>query len=438
MTDHADRPAAPHSRIRLETLVRLRWLAVAGQSISVIFVSYGLGYELPFGPCFLLISLSACFNVLLLLRYPPTHRLLPETAGLQLAYDCLQLGGLLYLTGGLQNPFAILFLAPVSVSATSLPPRVTAALSALVVGLASLLAYFHLPLPWDPVRALEIDTFYNAGIWVALTCGVLFISTYTNRIAYEARQLADALTATELVLSREQHLSALDGLAAAAAHELGTPLATIALAAREMQTDTTDLSALRDDIDLIAEQAARCRSILAKLRSLDSAEPALFQEASLTDLVAEVAAPHRDFGVEIDVERSGGGGEPVVRRSAGLLYGLGNLIENAVDHAKSRVTIALNWTPRDIRIEIRDDGRGFPGDMLARLGEPYLTRRPRGSDNLDPAESGGLGLGIFIAKTLIERTGGRLTFANQAEGGARASIVWPRESLQAQSEGTEN
>ena len=437
MTDQGGRPAAPHSQIRLETLVRLRWLAVAGQSISVIFVSYGLGYQLPFGPCFLLISLSACLNVLLLLRYPATHRLRAETAGLQLGYDCMQLGGLLFLTGGLQNPFAILFLAPVSVSATSLPPRVTAALSALVVGLASLLAYFHLPLPWDPARALEIDTFYNAGIWVALTCGVLFISTYTNRVAYEARQLADALTATELVLSREQHLSALDGLAAAAAHELGTPLATIALAAREMQTDTTDMRALRDDIDLIAEQVARCRSILAKLRSLDAAEPALFQEVSLTDLVAEVAAPHRDFGVEIDVERTGGGSEPAVRRSAGLIYGLGNLIENAVDHAKSRVTVALGWSTRDIRIEIRDDGLGFPGDLLARLGEPYLTGRPQGTDNPHLAEAGGLGLGIFIAKTLIECTGGRLTFANEAGGGACASIVWPRERFEARAQGAE-
>jgi len=199
---------APQDRIRLETLVRLRWLAVAGQSISIVFVQFGLGFQLPFGPCFVLIALSACLNVVLLLSFPTTHRLSASTAALQLGYDCLQLGALLYLTGGLENPFAILFLAPVSVSATTLPQRLTIALSVLSVALATLLAFFHLPLPWHPANALEIDRLYVAGIWVGLCCGVMFISSYTNRVAYEARQLADALTATELVLSREQHLSA--------------------------------------------------------------------------------------------------------------------------------------------------------------------------------------------------------------------------------------
>ncbi|MEX1180173.1 MAG: ActS/PrrB/RegB family redox-sensitive histidine kinase [Cucumibacter sp.] len=416
--------------MRLETLVRLRWLAVAGQSLSVLFVALVLRYPLPLVPCFVFIALSALLNVGLLLRYPPTHRLRSGTAALQLAYDCLQLAGLLYLTGGLQNPFSILFLAPVSVSATTLPPRLTATLSALVVGLATLLGFSHLPLPWNPARGLEIDALYVAGIWVGLTSGVAFISIYTNRVAHEARQLAAALTATELALAREQHLSTLDGLAAAAAHELGTPLATIALAAREMQTDTETRAALRPDIDLIAEQAARCRAILAKLRSLDPAEPSLFSASSLSDLVAEVAAPHRDFGISIDVTLGETDGpEPSIRRNAGLIYGLGNIIENAVDYSRNRVTVTLSWSARLISVEVVDDGEGFPAELFARLGEPYLTTRPRTARPSDPAEPGGLGLGIFIAKTLLERSGGRLRFSN-AEAGARVSIAWPRQRLE--------
>ncbi|MEX0628417.1 MAG: ATP-binding protein, partial [Cucumibacter sp.] len=229
---------------------------------------------------------------------------------------------------------------------------------------------------------------------------------------------------------REQHLSTLDGLAAAAAHELGTPLATIALAAREMQTDTETRAALRPDIDLIAEQAARCRAILAKLRSLDPAEPSLFSASSLSDLVAEVAAPHRDFGISIDVTLGETDGpEPSIRRNAGLIYGLGNIIENAVDYSRNRVTVTLSWSARLISVEVVDDGEGFPAELFARLGEPYLTTRPRTARPSDPAEPGGLGLGIFIAKTLLERSGGRLRFSN-AEAGARVSIAWPRQRLE--------
>lgn len=433
MNAEQNQPAAagvPQNRIRLATLVRLRWLAVAGQATAVLYVAFGLGYALPLGPASLLIAVSACFNVWLQLRFPAAHRLRADTAALQLAYDTIQLAGLLCLTGGLQNPFSMLFLAPVSVSATTLPSRFTLALSALVVGLATVLVFVHLPLPWAGPDTLDLGRVYTAGIWVALGCGVAFISVYTNRVAHEARQLADALTATEMAFAREQQISALDGLAAAAAHELGTPLATIALAAREMQSDPDVPEALGADIELIAEQSARCRDILGKLRSLNAEEPTLFSAASLGDLIAEVAAPHR-AGVEIDIETVGAEGpEPVVRRNAALIYGLGNLIENAVDFAASRVTVSLSWTADEVTVRIVDDGPGFPADLITRLGEPYVTSRQRGAGQTDSAERGGLGLGIFIAKTLLERTGGRLGFTNEKPAGnARVTIAWPRARL---------
>jgi two-component system sensor histidine kinase RegB len=414
--------------LRLETLVRIRWLAVAGQLIGVLFVAFGLGYPLPLAACLILIALSALFNVWLVVRFGAANRPSPRFAAIQIAYDSLQLGGLLALTGGLQNPFALLLLAPVSVSATSLPRRVTFAIAALAVILASLLSVFHLPLPWDPAERIVFNRIYVIGIWVSIVCGVAFVSAYTMRVARDARQIADALAATELALSRREQLSALDGLAAAAAHELGTPLSTIALAAKEMRAEVKDGSVVSDDVELIIEQAARCRAILAKLRNLGSDGGDPFAEVPLTDLLAEVARPHEGRGKAIlFYNEPAAGPVPVFRRNVGLLYGLGNLIENATEFARETVRIETGWDAETIRLTITDDGRGFPPELIARLGEPYLTTRAREAQAANADQPGGLGLGIFIAKTLLERTGARLAFANTNPAGhARVQIVWPR------------
>ena len=417
--------------VRLGTLVGLRWLAVAGQTIGVLFVHFGLGYPLPLVECLALIALSVVLNIWLILRFGQGHRPGVVFAFAQLAYDSAQLFGLLALTGGLENPFALLLFAPISVSATTLPQRSTFLLAGFVVVLASFLAVFHMPLPWDPRTRIVFDNLYVIGIWVSLVCGVVFISVYTNRVAHEARQLADALTATELALSRREQLHALDGLAAAAAHELGTPLSTIALAAKEMLGDLP-AGPLRDDVELIISQSARCRAILAKLRNLGADGDDPFATVPLQALIAEVASPHESQGKSITIHADGGAPEPVVRRSAGLLYGLGNLIENATQFARSNVLIATSWDKAMVRLTVTDDGGGFPPELIARLGEPYLTTRLR-PPNGDSSEPGGLGLGIFIAKTLLERTGADLTFANAAADGSRArvAIVWPRTALEA-------
>jgi two-component system sensor histidine kinase RegB len=420
-----------HYRLRLETLVRLRWLAVGGQSAGVLFVAFYLNYDLPLGACFTLIALSAWLNVILLLRLPSTQLLPSQTSALLLAYDSLQLGGLLYLTGGLSNPFSILLLAPVSVSATTLRMRYTIMLSILVVIIATVLGFFHMPLPWDIQNPIQFPELYTFGIWVGIVCGVGFVSAYTNRVAHEARQLADALTATELVLARETHITALDGLAAAAAHELGTPLATIALAGKEALSDLNDPESVKRDLELIAEQAARCRAILQKLRNLNSGDH-LFSELSVSDLLAEVIEPHRFFGIDIEINKKGEGDEPFLFRNAGLTYGLGNFIENAVDFASEKVRIDLKWNAQNISINIQDDGPGFAPEMLVRLGEPYLTTRPKdGVEDSDPTDPGGLGLGVFIAKTLLERSGAQIAFANlSAQGQACVNIVWPRHVIE--------
>src|SRR5690606_9118602 len=206
-----------------------------------------------------LIALSAWLNLFLAFRYPATHRLPPSAALAILLFDALQLAGLLYMTGGLTNPFSLLMTVPVVISATSLPARGTLLLGMIVVGLASLLAFYHLPLPWFPGTTLAMPIIYVAGMWMAVISSIAFTAIYAYRVAEEARLLANALSATELVLQREQHLSALDGLAAAAAHELGTPLATIALVAKEMERALADDSRFREDVVLLRTQSQRCR-----------------------------------------------------------------------------------------------------------------------------------------------------------------------------------
>lgn len=427
MSDTA-RPSPPatanHRPLRLQTLVRLRWLAIIGQLAGVLFVSIHLGFDLPLLGCLTLVGLSAAFNLFVILRYGAGHRPNRLLAACQLGFDTAQLAGLLFLTGGLENPFSLLLLAPVSVSATILPQTETALLALFVAVLASILAVYHLPLPWNPATPLVLDDLYVVGIWVSLLCGVAFIAAYTNRVAHEARQLADALTATELALSRQQHLRALDGLAAAAAHELGTPLATIALAAKEMRTDV-EPGALADDVELIIEQAGRCRAILTKLRNLEAGSAEPFAAIPLHELIAEVAKPYERLGKAI-VLPDEGATEPLIQRNVGLLYGIGNLIENAAHFARTRVQISCSVAGERIAVVIEDDGPGFPLDMVAHLGEPYLTSRPRERAGAEDSEPGGLGLGVFIAKTLLERTGARLSFANSSpKGHARVEIVWP-------------
>ncbi len=414
--------------LRMQTLILLRWLAVAGQTIGVLFVHVGLGFPLPLWECLGLIALSAALNIGLVLRFGANIRLSSRVAAIQIAFDLCQLGGLLALTGGLQNPFSLLLLAPVSVSATTLPQRQTFAIALLAAIIASLISVLHLPLPWDPAERIVFNRIYVIGIWVSIVCGVVFISAYTNRVAHDSRQIADALAATELALSRKEQLSALDGLAAAAAHELGTPLSTIALAAKEMRAEVEEGSQLADDVELIIAQSARCRAILSKLRNLDSDPANPFAEAPLTDILAEVARPHEGRGkVILFYSEAGAGPPPVFARSVGLLYGLGNLIENATDFARQTVRIESSWTLSTITVEITDDGLGFAPELIARLGEPYLTSRVRDPAGSDAHQSGGLGLGIFIAKTLLERTGARLTFDNLGvTGHARVRITWPR------------
>lgn len=415
-------------RLRLSTLIRLRWLAVTGQTAAVLFVAYWLGFPFPVSFCLTLIAAAAWLNLFLAWRYPSTVLLTPYAAFAILTFDVLQLAGLLYMTGGMTNPFATLMIVPAIISATSLPMRLTTVLALIVMLCVTLLAFYHLPLPWYEGATPSTPFVLVAGTLTSVIASLVFTSIYVWRVAEEARLLAGALTATELVLQREQHITALDGLAAAAAHELGTPLATIALVAKELDIAIGKGEAHKEDVELIRSQSARCREILQRLsnRSIDSENH--LTRLPLSSLIEEVVDPHRNFGIQIDtVSGVCTVAEPILLRNAGISYGLGNLVENAVDFAKSKVTIESAWSNSDIVITIRDDGPGFPPDMMDRIGEPYAQSRFRNERN----GGGGLGLGLFITKTLLERSGATLKFTNSPNlhEGAEIRVSWPRKVM---------
>ena len=422
--------------LRLRTLVRLRWLAVIGQTGAVAGVYYLLGFPLPFGLCLAAIALSAWLNIFLSLRWRKSVRLQSPQAGLFLGYDVIQLAVLLYLTGGLENPFAFLFLVPVTISATSLPLKWTLWLGALAFVCATFLAFEHLPLPWNPQSPLVLPPAYVAGMWAAIVCGVVFSAIYARRIAEEARQMSAALSATEMVLAREQRLSALDGLAAAAAHELGTPLATIALVAKELKRELPPDGPHTDDIDLLIGQAGRCREILSRLANRDAETDEIYQRTKLSVMIEDLIAPLRGSDVEISVDATPGNAataaEPVFRRNPAIAYGLGNLLENAVDFAESKVGVEARWTEANVSIAVGDDGPGFHQDVFDRLGDPFVTtRRGYGMEAGDETRHEGMGLGFFIAKTLLERSGAGVSLANRPPPahGAVVQVVWPRAAV---------
>jgi two-component system sensor histidine kinase RegB len=237
-----------------------------------------------------------------------------------------------------------------------------------------------------------------------------------------------ALTETQIALAREQRLSALGSLAAAVAHELGSPLGTIAVVASELAHDVPKDSALRPDIDLLLSQSARCRDILAQLsqaREGDDDAGSPFQTPPLSALVEEVIAQQSAALVEIDLVRapSGGASEPNVARQPGMLHGFANLIQNAMQFANTRVIVTIAWSARDVAVTVEDDGPGFSPAVLARLGEPYISSRS--------GSAGHMGLGVFIAQTLLTRTGGRVAFSNADDGGARVVIRWRRSDIEA-------
>ncbi len=411
-------------RLRRSTLVSLRWLAIAGQSAALLIIWLGFKYSFALLPCLLLIGFSTLMNFIIQLRAPLDRRITSLEAALQLIFDVLQISGLIYLTGGMNNPFILLLIAPVFVAAKTLDKTVFALIAAAVAGLSLLLLFFHLPLPWADGQAFSLPRIYQYGAWLALLVGMFFTAGYTWRASGQTRRMTRALAATEAILSHEKKLSALGGLAAAAAHELGTPLATIQITAKEIAVSADKGSELLEDAELVLSQASRCRDILHNLAHHGDAGDEVHDNLDLSALIKEITEPFVGFGVEITTKLNPPEAEaevPMLVRHPEFVYGLTNIVENAVDFAKDEVSVTGTWSDKAIRIVVLDDGPGFSASVLSKIGEPYISSRPTGDQH-----AGGMGLGVFIAKTLIERIGGTAKFSNRLDGaGARVEMCWP-------------
>jgi len=406
--------------IRLRTQIILRWLAIAGQTTAVLFAVYYLDFAIPFRICMLVITAAILFNLLATFVLPSNKRLSEREATLSLLFDLGQLVILLYLTGGLHNPFVLLILAPVTIAATALTLYATVVLSLTALGMISVLSFFYMPLTRLSGEVLELPRLFVGGMWVALSIGILFLAIYARRVANEIFSMSQALSATQMALAREHQLTALGGVVAAAAHEMGTPLATIKLASSELAMELEDGSELKEDALLISEQTDRLRQILRDMGHRGK-DDLLLKHAPITAIVREAAEPHENRGKELIFLVNGTSESPleadtpIVPRHPGIIHGLRNLVQNAVDFSNAIVLIDVSWDETSVRIMVGDDGKGYPHDLLDRIGDPFISMRKKQVRN-EPTDDAyqGMGLGLFIAKTLLERSGAELTFANAA------------------------
>ena len=415
--------------LRRQTLVMLRWGAVIGQTLALLIVSQILGFSYPLIACAVVISASVIVNLAVTFVWPLDRRVSDFEAFMQLGFDLLQLAALLWLTGGITNPFSILFLAPVVTASVTLSRWVFFALGTLALALSFSLIFFHLPLPWNPDGSFELPLVFRIGVWVAISVGSIFTSLYAWRTTRESRNMSVALATTETLLAHEKKLSALGGLAAAAAHELGTPLSTIQIVAKEMSRELDKDSALGEDAALILSQSQRCRDILEQLADRGDQGDMIHDILSPEDLLEEAAEPYINRNIDIIIHANGSDKTPQLRRQPELLYALKNYVDNAVDFADSRVELSAIWDENALIIHIDDDGQGFDPSLFGRLGQPYATTRARAraqaGTNQKTFQKTGLGLGIFISATLIERTGGKVRYQRSDLGGARITARWP-------------
>ncbi|MEP5731282.1 MAG: ActS/PrrB/RegB family redox-sensitive histidine kinase [Sulfitobacter sp.] len=445
MTQATIRPLTGRTRanwIRLRTMIVLRWVAIIGQIIAVTVAVVAFDIQISPGLFYLAIGSSVIANLMATFLYPKNKRLTEYENLWMIMFDLLQIGFLLYLTGGLNNPFALLLLGPVTISATALSLRSTVVLGSMAIVLVSILAIYHLPLTVADGDILAIPDLFVFGQWTALVIAIVFTSAYSRRVATEVHSMGDALAATQLALSREQKLTDLGGVVAAAAHELGTPLATIKLTSVELLNDLKETPELAEDAALIRDQADRCRDILRNMGRAGKDDLHL-RISPLEALVEESAEPHMDRGKSVVLTQTGVGlerkNQPILLRKPEIIHGLRNLIQNAVDFAESTAWVEFGWSDKEISIRILDDGPGFSMNILGRIGDPFMRERSRSTYAQPRPEYEGMGLGLFIAKTLLERSGARLRFANgpedQANGkgsGAIAEVIWQREALESE------
>ena len=403
-----------------KTLVFLRWIAIFGQLFSINLVYFFLDLNFPVLFCHIIIFIGFFTNIYL--QFGLKANLLKDLYSSSfLMYDIIQLSILLFLTGGIFNPFAILLIVPTIVSSTFLSMGSTIILGTSTIILLFVLTFFNMPLPGMEEYVLSFPNYYVTGILISLIIGLIFLSYFGVRFAGETKKRSDALNKLQQILAKEYELESLGGQAAAAAHSLGTPLATIAVVAKEMRKEAGDNSKFTKDIDLLISQTKRCSEILKKISQKQIIKDEFLSAMSFENLLEEIIksfkeSSEKNIGLNIDKDVN----KIDIKKNPEIVYGLRNFIGNAVKFSHQNILISIISDNINLFVIIEDDGPGFPDDIIKAIGEPYIKSRSKLSKN-----NAGLGLGTFLGKTLLERQSAMISFENNSSlKGAKVKIKW--------------
>ena len=414
--------------LRLRTLTLIRWIAVFGQLGAIVVSFYYLDFIFNIYQAFFLILCSAVLNIIIMIRYPLTKILNFTETFYFLFYDLIQLVLLLSLTGGLTNPFCVLILAPIVIAATYLDLKRTILIVSISAISLTILTFFYFPLESDQlgINKNDFTRFGIFSIWAALLIALVFISAYCFKVADESRKNTRALRETQLALSNEEKVSALMSLTAAAVHELGTPLSTISVIAKELMNNTNKEDLNHDDLVLINSQIKRCSNILERLRTDSFSEKSneFINRLDFKRMINEIIDSYQNEKIEfiVQTEEYFDTNNITILRSPEIIHSISNIVDNAIKHAKKRVIVNLKDSVNDILIEIIDDGEGFSQDIYPLLGEPYVGKSTKNKHK-------GLGLGLFISKNLLGKNFGDIKFLNLKDQGGCVQILLSKKSL---------
>ena len=407
------------------TLVILRWIAIIGQYLTISIVYFVLKFELPFFYCSTIILIGILTNFYLQFQFKK-NQLNNFTSTFFLFYDLIQLSLLLYLTGGVTNPFTILLIVPAIVSSTFLTLRSTINLSFITIIILILLTINHLPLPHSGELHFHVPDIYLYAVPIAIIIGLTFLTYFGVRFGIESRKRTEALNKLELILAKEHELESIGLQAAAAAHSLGTPLSTITVIARELEKEIGNNPKYSKDIDLLLSETKRCSDILKDLSKDQLEEDSFLSDIKIEELLSAIVRSFTEISekkISLLVEQNKL--NPQIERTLEITYGLRNFIGNAVKYSNSSVDVILESSNKITEVKVCDDGPGFSEDILNVLGEPYIR-----SKNKIISSKSGLGLGTFIGKTLLERMKANVSFDKCPKiNGAMVTIKWQSKDL---------
>ena len=410
-------------RITLETLINIRWIAVIGQFFTVSFVYYILKFQFPYFETLILIFLSVLVNIFLELNKSKFITINNYYATISIFYDLIQLILLLFMTGGLSNPFSILIIVPTTISVTYLSRGSSQFIVVCSIIFSTVIALYHMPLPTPQGGDLNLPKFYEFGVWLSLTIGIIFLGNYAYQLGRDNRVRVGALNKLEEELTNEKVVNSVGGMAAAAVHELATPLATISLVGKELQKQLINNKSTRDDINLLINQASRCSSILKDIAERKEQDQ-FISNVSPKELINEIIfSLENKLNKEITVVNKSFNERLKMSKKTEISYALRNFIENAIKFSKTKINIVINQQKKKTTITIDDDGIGFDENIISRLGQPYVSSRKVNKNDQ------GMGLGIFISKNLLERCSAKVTFHNKENAGAMIQIEWMNSQL---------